>query len=153
MNRPAAYSDARITSLVGEAAISQYNYLICGSILIRVHMGGKFMRNPKFQIYTDGRNEFRFRLRAGNGEIVLTSEGYKAKAGCQNGIESVKKNSPMDERYERKTSSNGQFYFTLKAGNGEPIGHSEHYKTAASRDKGVEVIKRIAAGAPVEESV
>lgn len=109
------------------------------------------MKNPKFQIYTDKRGEFRFRLRAGNGEIVLTSEGYKAKASCQNGIESVKKNAPLDERYERKTASNGQFYFTLKAANGEPIGHSEYYKTAASRDGGIEVIKRIAPEAPVEE--
>lgn len=109
------------------------------------------MKNPKFQIYTDKRGEFRFRLRAGNGEIVLTSEGYKAKASCQNGIESVKKNAPLDERYERKTSSNDQYYFTLKAANGEPIGRSEQYKTATSRDEGIEVIKRIAPDAPVEE--
>ncbi len=50
--------------------------------------------NPKFEMYTDKAGEFRFRLKAKNGEIILASEGYKAKASCQNGIESVRKNAP-----------------------------------------------------------
>ena len=49
--------------------------------------------NPKFEIYTDKAGEFRFRLKARNGEIILASEGYKTKASCENGIESVRKNS------------------------------------------------------------
>ena len=49
--------------------------------------------NPKFEIYTDKAGEFRFRLKARNGEIILSSEGYKAKASCENGIESVRKNA------------------------------------------------------------
>ena len=48
---------------------------------------------PKFEIYTDKAGEFRFRLKARNGEIILSSEGYKAKASCENGIESVRKNA------------------------------------------------------------
>lgn len=52
---------------------------------------------PKFEMYTDKRGEFRFRLKATNGEIIATSEGYKAKASCLNGIESVKKNAPEAE--------------------------------------------------------
>lgn len=51
-------------------------------------------RNPKFEIYLDKAGEFRFRLKAGNGEIILASEGYSQKAGCKNGIESVRKNAP-----------------------------------------------------------
>ena len=51
-------------------------------------------KNPKFELYTDKAGEFRFRLKARNGQIIATSEGYKAKAGCLNGIESVKKNAP-----------------------------------------------------------
>ena len=47
----------------------------------------------KFEIYKDKREEYRFRLKAGNGEIIATGEGYKSKAGCKNGIESVIKNS------------------------------------------------------------
>ena len=50
-------------------------------------------KHPKFEIYKDKREEFRFRLKAKNGEIILSSEGYKAKASCRNGIESVKKNA------------------------------------------------------------
>ena len=48
-------------------------------------------KHPKFEMYTDKAGEYRFRLKAKNGEIIATSEGYKAKAGCLNGIESVKK--------------------------------------------------------------
>ena len=50
--------------------------------------------NPKFEMYTDKAGEFRFRLKARNGEIIAVSEGYKAKASCLNGIESVRKNAP-----------------------------------------------------------
>ena len=53
--------------------------------------------NPKFEIYTDKAGEYRFRLKARNGEIIATSEGYTAKAGCENGIESVRKNAPDAE--------------------------------------------------------
>ena len=49
--------------------------------------------NPKFELYEDKSGEFRFRLRARNGKIVATSEGYKTKAACENGIESVRKNA------------------------------------------------------------
>ena len=51
-------------------------------------------KHPKFEIYTDKAGEFRFRLKATNGQIIAVSEGYKAIAGCMNGIESVKKNAP-----------------------------------------------------------
>ena len=50
-------------------------------------------KNPKFEVYTDKAGEFRFRLKASNGQIIAVSEGYKAMAGCMNGIESVKKNA------------------------------------------------------------
>ena len=49
-------------------------------------------KNPKFELYTDKKGEFRFRLKAKNGQIIATGEGYKAKAGCKNGLESIKKN-------------------------------------------------------------
>jgi len=50
-------------------------------------------KNPKFEVYTDKAGEFRFRLKATNGQIIATGEGYKSKSGCMNGIESVKKNA------------------------------------------------------------
>lgn len=57
-------------------------------------------KNPKFEVYADKKDEFRFRLKATNGEIIATSEGYKAKASCMNGIASVQKNAPDAEVVE-----------------------------------------------------
>ena len=56
--------------------------------------GFEEQKHPKFEVYVDKAGEFRFRLKAKNGEIIATSEGYKAKASCFNGIESVRKNAP-----------------------------------------------------------
>ena len=50
-------------------------------------------KHPKFEVYTDKAGEFRFRLKATNGQIIAVSEGYKAMGSCMNGIESVKKNA------------------------------------------------------------
>ncbi len=58
------------------------------------------VKHPKFEVYNDKAGEFRFRLKATNGEIIAVGEGYKAKAGCLNGIESVKKNAPDAEIVE-----------------------------------------------------
>ena len=58
------------------------------------------VKHPKFEMYTDKSGEYRFRLKARNGEIIATSEGYKAKDSCENGIESVKKNAPEAEIVE-----------------------------------------------------
>ena len=59
--------------------------------------GFEQLKNPKFEVYTDKAGEFRFRLKARNGEIIATGEGYKAKASCLNGIESIRKNAPDAE--------------------------------------------------------
>lgn len=56
--------------------------------------GFETVKNPKFEMYTDKAGEFRFRLKARNGQIIAVSEGYKKKASCLNGIESVRKNAP-----------------------------------------------------------
>lgn len=93
-----------------------------------------------FEIFK-GKSDYRFRLRAGNYETILQSEGYEAKSGAQNGVKSVQTNSPNDERYERKKSDAG-YWFVLKAANGEPIGRSEMYTTASARDNGIESVKR-----------
>jgi hypothetical protein len=52
------------------------------------------MAEPKFEVYADSKGEFRFRLKAPNGEVIAVSEGYTSKSACMNGIESVKKNAP-----------------------------------------------------------
>lgn len=58
------------------------------------------VKNPKFELYEDKAGEYRFRLKAANGQIVATSEGYKTKAACENGIASIKKNAPEAEVVE-----------------------------------------------------
>ena len=103
----------------------------------------------KFEIYKDKAGEFRFRLKASNGQNILASEGYKTRASCVNGIESVKKNAPDDVRYERKETKAGKFSFNLKAANHQVIGTSQSYGSTASRDKGVESIKKQAPDAKV----
>lgn len=105
----------------------------------------------KFEIYTDKAGEFRFRLKASNGQTILASEGYKAKAGCLNGVESVKKNAPNDALYERKETKAGKAMFNLKATNGQVIGTSESYESVASRDNGIESVKKNAPDATVVE--
>lgn len=108
------------------------------------------MGKPKFEIKKRTNREFMFNLKAGNGEIILTSEGYESKQGCKKGIDSVKVNAPDDDNYDRKESSNDKFYFILKATNGEIIGKSEMYETAQGRDKGIESVKT---NAPDAETV
>jgi uncharacterized protein YegP (UPF0339 family) len=106
----------------------------------------------KFEIYNDKAGEFRFRLKAGNGQIILASEGYSIKAGCKNGIESVKKNAAEDARYERKQTSGGKFMFNLKAANSQVIGTSESYDSVAARDNGIESVKKNAPDASVDDT-
>ena len=108
------------------------------------------MNNPKFQIFRGGNEEIYFRLTAANGEPILASEGYTTEAACLNGIESVKSNAPFLERYEQKEAANGQFYFLLKATNGQVIGNSEMYTTKAAMQNGIESVMRNAPIAPIE---
>lgn len=104
----------------------------------------------KFVITKRVNGEFQFNLKAGNGQTILASEGYTTQAACDNGIESVRKNAPDDDRYERKESSNGKFYFNLKAGNGQIIGNSEIYESLAARENGIESVKKNAPDAVVD---
>lgn len=105
----------------------------------------------KYEIYKDSGGEFRFRLKAGNGENILASEGYVQKASAINGIESVRTNSPNDARYQRNVAQNGKYYFNLTAANGEIIGTSQMYESTAGRDKGIESVKENGPASPVDD--
>lgn len=59
--------------------------------------GFEAVKHPKFELYTDKAGEFRFRLKATNGQVIAVSEGYKTKDSAENGIESVKNNAPEAE--------------------------------------------------------
>jgi len=96
-------------------------------------------------------NRYHWYLRAGNNEKILTSETYNSKAGAKNGIQSCRTNSPLDSRYDKRVAQNGQFYFVLKAGNGEIIGTSERYTTQAGRDGGIASCKVNGPNAPLDD--
>lgn len=86
-------------------------------------------------------DKFMFNLKAANGEVILTSQRYASRASAENGISSVQRNSPADDRYERLESRSNQPYFTLKAENGQIIGTSQMYKTVGGRNNGIESVK------------
>lgn len=108
----------------------------------------------KFILKKRSNGEYQFNLEAANGQVILTSEGYTAKASCQNGIASVKTNAPLDNRYDRKEAKNGKYYFNLKAGNGEIIGTRQMYTSTDGRDNGIESVKTNAPDAEIiDESI
>ncbi|MBX2872643.1 MAG: STM4015 family protein [Saprospiraceae bacterium] len=110
------------------------------------------MSFPKFTIFKDSADEFRFNLFAVNGRNILrSSEGYTSKQGCKHGIESTKFNAALTERYRSATSKSDQYYFTLHAKNGEGLGISEMYNSVAARDNGIEAVMRDAPDASVED--
>jgi uncharacterized protein YegP (UPF0339 family) len=107
----------------------------------------------KFVITKRKNGEFQFSLKAGNGQEILGSEGYTTKAACLNGVESVKKNSKSEDRFEKKEAKNGKPYFVLKATNGQIIGTSEIYESEAARTNGIASVMRNAPDAVIEEQL
>ena len=122
--------------------------------------------NPKYEVYKDKKGEFRFRLKATNGHIIATSEGYATEANCLKGIESVKKNAPIANiedqtvegfktekcpKFEIYSDKSGEFRFRLKATNGQIIAIGEGYTTLKNCVNGVESVKKNAPDSPVEE--
>lgn len=86
----------------------------------------------KFEIKKSANGKFHFNLKAGNGQIILSSEMYESKSACENGIESIKKNAGNADRFDRRESKGGDPYFVIKAGNGQEIGRSETYQGGAT---------------------
>lgn len=103
----------------------------------------------KFEIYKDKSGEFRFRLKAGNGENLLTSEGYKAKKSALNGTQSVQKNCADAACFDKKTTPSGKYRFNLKARNHQIIGTSQNYESETGRDNGIAAIGRAGKGAQI----
>jgi uncharacterized protein YegP (UPF0339 family) len=104
-----------------------------------------------FELKPAAGGQFMFNLKAGNGEIILTSERYREKDGAKNGIGSVKANATPDARYDRLTSKTGQHYFVLRAANGEAIGTSEMYSSSSAIEKGIAAVKSDGPSAPVKD--
>ena len=105
----------------------------------------------KFVISVRKNGEFQFNLKASNGQVILTSEGYNTKAACLNGVESVKKNAINPDRFEVKVAKNGKPYFNLKASNGQVIGASQMYSSEVTMKNGIASVAKNAPDAPVVE--
>lgn len=103
-----------------------------------------------FELKKSG-DQFHFVLKAGNGQIILSSEMYNTKAAAKNGIESVKKNSADESKFETKTAKNGKFHFNLKATNGQIIGSSQMYADEGGMKNGIASVMKNAPGADVKE--
>ncbi|MFX0558441.1 YegP family protein [Maribacter sp. CXY002] len=106
----------------------------------------------KFEIKKDKSGQFRFNLKASNGQVILSSEAYSTKAACNNGIASVRANSQDDGRYDRNTAKDGSPYFNLKASNGQVIGVSERYSSSSSMESGIASVKSNAPDASIEDN-
>lgn len=107
----------------------------------------------KFEIKKSTNGKFHFNLKAGNGQIILSSEMYETRGACENGIESVRNNAADARRFEKRTSTKGDPYFILKAGNGQEIGRSEMYSSDAACDNGIESVQKNAPDAEVVDTI
>ncbi len=107
----------------------------------------------KFVVSLRKNGEFQFNLKATNGQVILTSEGYTTKAACLNGIESVRKNGPIEDRYEVKVAKNGKPFFNLKASNGQVVGSSQMYASERTMKQGIASVMRNAPESPVVEEL
>lgn len=102
-----------------------------------------------FVIEAGKTGKIRFNLRAGNHQVILTSETYDTKSAAQNGIESVRKNAADDASFVRKTAKDGSAYFVIKARNGETIGKSEMYSSVSGMERGIKSVATNAPGAKI----
>ena len=105
----------------------------------------------KFECYKGKGGEFRFRLKASNGQTILSSEGYKAKASCSNGIASVQKNCSNPDLFVKKQTATGKFRFNLTATNGQVIGTSQNYASESGCNNGIKSVANSAPGAAIDD--
>ena len=103
-----------------------------------------------FELKQAAGDHFMFNLKAGNHQVILTSERYATKASAEAGIESVKENAPLDERYQHKAAKSTEPYFVLVASNGQTIGRSEMYSSTDAMEGGIASVKANAPNAPTK---
>jgi uncharacterized protein len=104
-----------------------------------------------FEIKSTAAGKFHFTLKAGNGEVILSSQQYEAKESAEKGIESVRHNATDDKRFERKTSKAGEPFFVLAAANGQTIGQSEMYSSTAAMENGIASVMKNAPDAKLKD--
>ncbi|MFT5719764.1 MAG: hypothetical protein ACI9W6_000052 [Motiliproteus sp.] len=100
---------------------------------------------------SQAKEPFTFAFMDGSGKTLVKSENYASRKSCVNGVESVRKNSQIDSRYEMLESKNGKFYFNLKASNGQVVGTSALFASADERSDVISLLKEHAVEMPMEE--
>lgn len=95
-----------------------------------------------FEVFKNDSGKFYFNLKATNGQVILSSQGYAAKSGAMNGVQSVINHATDDANFERKEAKDGSPFFTLKASNGQIIGKSQMYSAVATMENGIESVKK-----------
>lgn len=105
----------------------------------------------KFVLKTASNGQFHFNLHAGNSEVILSSEQYKARQSALDGIESVRKNSQREGAFEVKAAAGGKYHFVLKATNGQVVGQSQLYASEAGAVAGTESVKKNAPEAALQD--
>lgn len=104
-----------------------------------------------FEIYKDKPNEFRFRLKAKNGDLLFISEIYTQKKGCESGIETTRKSILLENAFDIKVDEVGVWSFNLKASNGQLLARSESYNSKKLLMKIIETVKSNTISAPIKE--
>lgn len=119
-------------------------------MLIAYYVNQKF--TIMFEIFQSEKSqEYYFRLKAKNGQVILSSQGYKAKPNCLNGVDSVKKNAGDNARFERMESKNGKHHFNVKASNGQVVGKSQMYESTSGMENGIASVQKTAPDAEVKD--
>jgi uncharacterized protein YegP (UPF0339 family) len=98
----------------------------------------------------DGQNYFH--LKEDGGKTLLSSEMYTTRTACNSGIESVRKNSPEEKRYERLVSNDNRHYFNLKATNGQVIGTSGMYESQDVMEQNIQLVKKIGKTTEIDDT-
>ncbi len=104
----------------------------------------------KFVIFSSEKNnKYYFNLKANNGQVILTSQGYASKSGCENGVNSVKKNCTDVNSYDRKIAKNEKLFFNLLATNKQIIGSSQMYASKSGMENGISSVSKNAEDAVI----
>ena len=105
-----------------------------------------------FEIFqSEKTSKYHFRLKAGNGEIILQSEAYNQKSSAENGVNSVINHSKSESNFEARKAANEKDYFVLKASNGEIIGKSQMYKTESGMQNGITSVMKNAVEGTIKD--
>lgn len=99
------------------------------------------MRKPKFEIFEGKDTKFYFRLKAANGEPILSGRAYDSKPGAIHGIATVMTEAVEESRFVRKVSANQKYFFQLRSKSGRLIGWSELYQSRQGRDNGIRAVQ------------